>query len=140
MASDLDAESASGNATFSSPFELLQPNILLFDGDGADAKFAGVSYIVGGHGTPKGFAGPYDSWHSHTSVCFKGGTVVSLNEVGSSIWYSEPECTAAGGTVIPLASDEMLHLWIGPDYINGAPIFAHDHPKLLNGYDPKRDN
>jgi hypothetical protein len=72
-------------------------------------------------------------------VCFKGGTVVSLNELNSSIWYSEPECVAAGGTVIPLASDEMLHLWIGPDYINGAPIFAHDHPKLYNGYDPKRD-
>jgi hypothetical protein len=123
----------------SSPFSLLQPNILLFDGEGPDAKFAGVSYIVGGNGAPKGFAGPYDSWHSHTSVCFKGGTVVSLNETGSSIWYSEPECIAAGGTVIPLASDEMLHLWIGPDYINGAPIFAHDHPKLLNGYDPKRD-
>ena len=72
-------------------------------------------------------------------MCFKGGTVVSLNELNSSVWYSEPECLAAGGSVIPLASDEMLHLWIGPDYINGAPIFAHDHPKLYNGYDPKRD-
>ena len=122
-----------------SPFDMTDPNILLFDGEGPDAKFAGVSYIVGGSGAPKGFAGKYDGWHAHTSVCFKGGTVVSLNEAGSSIWYSEPECLAAGGLVIPLASDEMLHLWIGPDYINGAPIFAHDHPKLYDGYDPKRD-
>jgi len=123
----------------SSPFDMKEPNILLFDGEGPDAKFAGVSYIVGGARAPKGFAGSYDGWHTHTSVCFKGGTVVSLNETGSSIWYSEPECIAAGGTVIPLASDQMLHVWIGPDYINGAPIFAHDHPKLYNGYDPKRD-
>jgi hypothetical protein len=124
--------------SLSSPFNLLQPNILLFDGEGPDAKFAGVSYIVGGNGVPKGFTGRYDSWHAHTSVCFKGGTVVSLNELNSPIWYSEPQCIAAGGTVIPLASDQMLHVWIGPDYINSAPIFAHDHPKLLNGYDPKR--
>jgi gas vesicle protein len=123
----------------SSPFDMKQPNILLFDGEGPDAKFAGVSYIVGGARAPKGFAGSYDGWHTHTSVCFKGGTVVSLNETGSSIWYSEPECIAAGGTVIPLASDQMLHVRIGPAYLNGAPIFAHDHPKLYNGYDPKRD-
>jgi hypothetical protein len=123
----------------SAPFDLEQPNILLFDGEGPDAKFAGVSYIVGGARAPKGFAGKYDSWHTHTSVCFKGGTVVSLNELDSPIWYSEPECLAAGGTVIPLASDQMLHVWVGPDYIGEAPIFAHDHPKLYNGYDPKRD-
>ena len=122
----------------SSPFDMLQPNILLFDGEGIDAKFAGVSYIVGG-GVPKGFAGPYDSWHAHESVCLRGGTVVSLNEPDSPVWYSEPECRAAGGTVLPLASDQMLHLWIGPDYIGGAPIFAHDHPLLYDGYDPKRD-
>jgi hypothetical protein len=124
--------------SLSSPFDPLEPNILLFDGEGPDAKFAGVSYIVGG-GVPKGFAGSYDAWHAHQSVCIKGGTVVSLNEPSSPVWYSEPECRAAGGIVLPLASDQMLHLWIGPDYIDGAPIFAHDHPLLYDGYDPKRD-
>jgi hypothetical protein len=122
----------------STPFDPMRPNILLFDGEGPDAKFAGVSYLVAGT-APKGFVGPYDSWHTHQSVCVKGGTIVSLNEPGSPVWYSEPECVAAGGAVLPLASDEMLHVWIGPDYIKGAPIFAHDHPKLYNGYDPKRD-
>ena len=121
-----------------STFELLQPNILLFDGEGPDAKFAGVSYIVGGE-TPEGFTGEYDSWHSHKSVCLQGGTVVSLSEEGSDRWLSESECSAAGGRVLPLASDLMMHLWIGPDYIDGAPIFAHDHPKLFDGYTPKHD-
>ena len=124
--------------SLSSPFDMLNPNILLFDGEGPDAKFAGVSYVVADP-NPTGFAGKHDSWHAHESVCVKGGTVVSLNEPGSSIWYSAPECIAAGGSVLPLASDNMMHLWIGPEYIDGAPIFAHDHPLLYDGYDPKRD-
>jgi len=122
----------------STPFDPLQPNILLFDGEGPDAKFAGVSYLIAGN-APEGFIGPYDSWHTHKSVCVKGGTIVSLNEPGSSVWYSEPQCVAAGGNVLPLASDEMLHVWIGPGYIKDTPIFAHDNPKLYNGYNPKRD-
>jgi hypothetical protein len=28
------------------PFDMLNPNVLLFDGEGPDAKFAGVSYVV----------------------------------------------------------------------------------------------
>src|SRR5262249_37372933 len=83
----------------SSPFDPLKPNILRFDGEGPDAKFAGVSYLVSGK-APQGFIGPYDSWHTHTSVCVKGGTIVSLNEPGSTVWYSEPECVAAGGLVL----------------------------------------
>lgn len=118
-------------------FDMLAPNILLFDGEGPDAKFAGVSWVVGG--IPEGFTGEYDSWHSHTSVCSQGGTVTSLSEEGSSMWYSESECIAAGGRVVPLANDQMMHLWIGPEYIDEAPIFAHDHPKLFDGYQAKRD-
>jgi hypothetical protein len=127
-----------GGFAAAASFDLLHPNILLFDGEGPDAKFAGVSYIVGGQ-IPEGFTGKHDFWHNHESVCLSGGTVVSLTEEGSDRWLSESECSAAGGRVLPLASDQMMHLWIGPDYINGAPIFAHDHPKLFNGYYPKHD-
>ncbi len=126
-----NATSFGGTATF----DMLKPNILLYDGEGPDAKFAGVSYVVGG--SPEGFDGAYDSWHSHKSVCSQGGTVTSLTEDDSPIWQSESECTAGGGRVIPLANDNMMHLWIGPDYIDGAPIFAHDHPKLFDGFSPK---
>ena len=45
----------SGTATFN----LLSPNILLFDGEGPDAKFAGVSYVVAE--IPEGFTGAYDT-------------------------------------------------------------------------------
>lgn len=123
----------SGAATF----DLLNPNILLFDGDGPDAKFAGVSYTVADE--PEGFAGDHEVWHSHTSVCRQGGSIISLSEEGSPVWLSESECRARGGQVFPLSNAEMMHLWIGPDYIDGAPIFAHDHPELYDGYHPKRD-
>ncbi len=127
------------SASFSgaTTFDPLSPNIMLFDGEGPDAKFAGVSYIV--LGSPDGFAGGDDVWHAHTSVCIQGGTITSLSEESSPVWLSETECRAAGGQVLPIGNAEMIHLWIGPDYIEGAPIFAHDHPALLDGYDPKRD-
>jgi len=123
--------------TGAATFDLLNPAIMLFDGEGPDATFAGVSYVVAAE--PEGFTGDDDSWHSHTSVCRRGGTVTSLTEEGSQVWLSEAECTAGGGQVVPLDNDQMIHVWIGPDYIDDAPIFAHDHPDLYDGYSPRRD-
>jgi hypothetical protein len=94
-----------------------------------------VSYVVADE--PEGFAGEEDVWHSHSSVCMGGGGI-SLTEDGSDKWYSEEECTESGGRVMPIAADEMIHVWIGPGY-EDAPMFAHDHPLLLDGYYPKRD-
>ena len=116
------------------PFDLLHPPILLYDGEGPDAKFAGVSYVV--KGNVPGFSGCYDVWHSHKSVCIDPQHRITLTEPRSFRWYSESECRAAGGHVMPLAADKMIHVWIGPGYTH-APIFAHDNPKLFHGYYPK---
>jgi hypothetical protein len=120
-------------------FELLNPNMLLYDGEGPDAKFAGVSYSVSSATKPEGFTGPYDVWHSHGTACTKGGTIVSLTEDNSDVWLSEGECTARGGRVFPIPGDLMIHVWIGPGYLGKAPIFAHDHPMLFDGFVPQRD-
>jgi hypothetical protein len=117
------------------PFDLLHPPILLYDGEGPDAKFAGVSYVVAGD--VEGFAGCDDGWHSHPSVCIDGEGRITLTEKYSPFWYSESQCVAHGGRVMKLAADKMLHVWIGPGYTN-APIFAHDNPKLYGGYYPKQ--
>ena len=117
------------------PFDLLHPPILLYDGEGSDAKFAGVSYVV--KGNVAGFSGCYDVWHTHKSVCIDRQHRITLTEPHSWLWYSESECRAHGGIVMPLAADRMLHVWIGPGYTN-APILAHDNPKLYDGYAPKR--
>jgi hypothetical protein len=119
-------------------FDMLAPNILLYDGEGPDAKFAGLSYVVK-NTPPEGFAGPYDVWHAHSAVCLIGGVVSSLIEENSDVWLSESDCLGRGGRLLPLGADQMMHLWIGPDYINSGPIMSHDHPLLLDGYDPQRD-
>ena len=116
------------------PFDMLNPNILLYDGEGPDAKFAGVSYVVSGD--VEGFAGDHDFWHAHESVCMKDGKI-SLTEEDSRYWYSELECNANGGRVMPIAADRMMHLWIGPGYTD-APIFAHDNSAIYDGYYPKQ--
>ena len=72
-------------------------------------------------------------------MCTKGGGIVSLTDDNSDVWYSEDECVAAGGRVMPIVNDNMMHLWIGPGYMQGVPIFAHDNPGLFDGYNPKRD-
>jgi hypothetical protein len=117
-------------------FDLEHPNIMLFDGEGADAKFAGVSYIVAG-ATPEGFAGPYDVWHRHSAVCFAAGLVISEGEnEGSPIDLSDAGCKAHGGIMFPISYLSMIHLWIGPGYLGKAPIMAHDHKLLYDGYRP----
>jgi hypothetical protein len=123
-----------GLLSVAQPFDALHPNILLYDGEGPDAKFAGVSYVAAGK--PKGFAGCYDVWHSHPSVCIDNKRRVTLTELGSRFWYSESQCRAAGFHVLKIAADNMIHVWIGPGYTD-APIFAHDNPKLYDGYYPK---
>jgi hypothetical protein len=123
-----------GGFSVAAPFDLLNPSILLYDGEGPDARFAGVSYIVGAD--TEGFTGRYDVWHTHPSLCVEDGRM-SLTEDDSPHWYSESECTAAGATLMPVAADRMIHVWIGPGYDDG-PIFAHDSPELYDGYYPKR--
>jgi hypothetical protein len=118
-------------------FELLEPNILLFGGDGPDAPFAGVSYTMAEE--PEGFTGPYDSWHAHNSICMGDGGVISLTEDDSPVWLSESDCIDRGGNVMPLSSAEMIHVWIGPAYRGDTPVFAHDHPALYDGFNPQRD-
>jgi hypothetical protein len=120
-------------------FDLPNPNMLLYDGEGPDAKFAGLSYSVSSATNPEGFTGPHDVWHSHATVCSKGGNIVSLTEDNSDVWLSESECTDRGGRVQPIPGDLMIHVWIGPGYLNTAPIFAHDHPELYDGFLPQRD-
>jgi nitrous oxide reductase accessory protein NosL len=128
-----------GFATGGATFDITTPNVLLFDGEGDDAKLAGVSWILGTPTNPEGFTGPDDSWHRHSSVCFlmKEFLVISEGEAeGSPINLSAASCKDQGGTMFPISNLTMMHLWIGDGYITTGPIFAHDHPLLLDGYKP----
>lgn len=112
-------------------FDVNEPEILLFDGEGDDAPIAGVSYLINGE-DPEGFEGDDDVWHRHSGVCFRGIVIAEVDgHEGSKFSMSSEQCREAGGLVFPIGNLTMLHVWVGKGY-EGAPVFAHDNPKLYH--------
>ena len=112
-------------------FDVNDPEILLFNGEGKDAPIAGVSYLLSGP-DPEGFAGKWDVWHRHDAVCFAGGLVIAEvgGHAGSRIDMSREECGAKGGITFPLSNLTMLHVWMKPGFESTSGVFSHDHPEL----------
>ena len=117
-------------------FDPADPNVLLFDGEGPDAKIAGASFILT-EPDPAGYTGELDVWHYHYGVCFDLKTFLVIAEVdgheGSAISMSTKQCEAKGATSFPIENLHMIHVWVAPGYIDDAPVFAHDHPDLYDG-------
>ncbi len=117
-------------------FDAANPNVLLYDGEGPDAKIAGASFILT-EPNPQGYEGDLDVWHYHYGVCFDMSTFLVIAEVdgheGSTISMTSEECESKGATVFPIEDLYMIHVWVAPDYIEDVPVFAHDHPKLYDG-------
>jgi hypothetical protein len=107
------------------------PFFLQYDGEGADAPLAGISWFTSSlGGPPAGFAGGNDWWHSHKSLCYalKGQLdnlkpgAPSFGVAGNEI--SDAECRAKGGTQLRLPGIWMGHAWIIPGYENFYDVFA----------------
>lgn len=117
-------------------FDSASPNVLLFDGEGPDAKIAGASFILTDP-APEGFVTDLDVWHAHVGVCFDVAQGVVIGEIDghaeSTISFTTEDCRDRGAVAFPIADLKMIHLWVGPDYIDDGPVFAHDHPKLYDG-------
>lgn len=117
-------------------FDPAAPNVLLFDGEGPDAKIAGASFILSDP-DPEGFVTDLDVWHAHVGVCFDVAQGVVIGEIDghddSTISFTTQDCLDRGALAFPIADLKMIHLWVGPDYIDDGPVFAHDHPKLYDG-------
>jgi hypothetical protein len=97
-----------------------RPFYLQYDGDGPDAKLAGMSWYVIRYqqGPPPGLPGTNDRWHSHTHLCYAGIGVVIGNEI------SEEECERRGGTTVEWPYGWMLHAWVVPGYESRFDVFA----------------
>jgi hypothetical protein len=112
-------------------FDVNDPEILLYDGEGSDAPIVGVSYLVSGP-NPEGFDGKWDTWHRHDAVCFARGYVIG--EVGghadSKINMTKAQCDEAGGITFPISNLTMLHVWMKPGFESANGVFSHDHPQL----------
>lgn len=96
------------------------PFYLQYDGDGPDAKLAGMSWYVVRFqdGPPPGLPGNNDWWHSHSSICY------TKLGVGVADQVSDEECAALGGVNIDWPYGWMVHAWIVPGYENKRDVFA----------------
>ena len=100
--------------------------MLLFDGNGSDARIVGLSYYVSGVSTaPEGFAGPNDQWHQHIGLCVSVTGVV----IGGSSTTAE-DCTARGGIKADGSTAWMVHAWVVPGWESAWGTFSGEHPEL----------
>jgi len=84
--------------------------MLLYDGNGLDARIVGLSYLglTDPENPPEGFAGPNDPWHQHIGLCLKGTRVIG------DVDTTEEECVERGGRKSALDDLWMAHAWVSP--------------------------
>lgn len=103
-----------------------RPNMLMYDGNGSDAKLTGMVWAVqSGHMPPEGFSGDNDHWHFHEKLCYAPGPFI----VGDNI--SDQLCTARGGVNEDASDTWLLHVWL-PVYEGwmATDIFNKEHPTI----------
>jgi hypothetical protein len=105
------------------PFDWTKPEVLLYNGDGPGAQLVGINYIVySGSTPPEGFAGNFDQWHAHPSLCLKNGLVIGEQP--------PTECRAIGGNPLDFTGYWLLHVWSIPGWDAPEGIFAHANSRV----------
>jgi hypothetical protein len=105
----------------STGFDPQHPLFLQYDGAGADAPLAGMSwFVINGDDAhpPEGLPGNNDWWHTHSTLCYSEKGVVVGNEI------TDEQCAARNGTNRHLPGVWMLHAWIVPGYENQRDVFS----------------
>ena len=108
-------------------FEITEPEMLLYDGNGPDAAIVGLSYYVmlDGEAEPtQGFTGANDHYHRHVGLCIRGGLVV-----GDTTTTAE-ECAARGGVKSGGSAGWMSHAWVVPGCESPWGLFSAANPML----------
>lgn len=108
-------------------FQVDQPEMILYDGEGDDAHVIGLSYYVmkPGDEEPKiGFAGGNDHFHRHVGLCIKAGLVIGDTQT------SDAECKARGGSKQGGGAGWMSHAWVVPGCESPWGIFSGANPLL----------
>lgn len=108
-------------------FEITQPEMLLYDGNGPDARMVGLSYYLRHRGDAEptqGFTGPNDHYHRHVGLCNGPGGVI-----GDSTTTAE-ECAAMGGQKSDRQDGWMAHAWVVPGCESPWGVFSGASPLL----------
>jgi hypothetical protein len=108
-------------------FDVSEPEMLLYDGNGPDAAMVGLSYYLIHHSDTEptqGFTGPNDHFHRHVGLCIGIGGVI-----GDSTMTAE-ECAAIGGRKAAGEGGWMNHVWIVPGCESPWGMFSGASPLL----------
>jgi len=107
-------------------FDPAEPEMLLYDGNGLDAKIIGLSYLAltDPETPPEGFVGPNDPWHPHIGLCVAGTRVLAAVDT------SEADCRARGGRKSALDNLWMSHAWVVPGWESPWGTFSAENPDL----------
>ncbi len=109
-------------------FNIDEPEMLLYDGDDANASMVGVSYYMihdSDFEPTQGFTGPNDHFHRHVGLCVAPGAGV----VGDSATTAE-ECAARGGVKSGGTGGWMNHVWVVPGCESPWGLFSGASPTL----------
>ena len=113
-------------------FEVDKPEMILYDGNGPDARVVGLSYYILQTGTfepTQGFTGDNDRYHRHDGLCVKDGIVIK----GSA--STNEECAAAGGFKVDGTAGWMSHAWVVPGCESPWGVFSGASPTLDDDLD-----
>jgi hypothetical protein len=109
-------------------FDIADPEMLLYDGNGEGSHIVGVSYYIvmeGDTSPSQGFTGDNDLYHRHIGLCNKPGGGV----IGDST-TSDEECAALGGRKSNGGSGWMSHAWVVPGCESPWGVFSGINPLL----------
>lgn len=104
-----------------------RPELLLYDGDGPDARVVGVSYYV--LSAPEteptqGFTGQNDHFHRHFGLCVKDAFIIGDSQT------TKAECEAKGGITFDGLAGWMKHAWVVPGCESPWGLFSLLNPVL----------
>jgi hypothetical protein len=107
-------------------FEVDKPEMILYDGNGPDARVVGLSYYVmqKGEAEPtQGFTGDNDHYHRHIGLCVKEGVVIADSTT------TPEDCAAQGGRKLSTGG-WMSHAWVVPGCESPWGVFSGATPVL----------
>ena len=108
-------------------FHVDEPEMILYDGSGPDARVIGLSYYVlhESEAEPgQGFTGTNDHYHRHVGLCVSGAGVIGDTTT------TEEECEARGGRKQNGGVGWMSHAWVVPGCESPWGVFSAANPLL----------
>jgi hypothetical protein len=109
-------------------FDIDNPGMLLYDGNGPDAAIVGISHYLFSEEYPEeGFTGPNDHWHRHIGLCMSDDEGLIIG--GTNL--TEEECADRGGTKMDGGNQWMSHTWVVPGCESDYGMFSGANPALV---------